>query len=109
MDTAQWERDREKRREESLRRHARLHDLFEKNRFAFELERKKMLDEFFASVEDEDRKSRLLAFQKTWDDRMKHAGSPQNRLVLAKFFFWRHFVEKWQPEIQRFQNLFEHQ
>ena len=109
MDNAQWEMDRAKRREESLSRHARLHDLFEKNRFAFERERKKMLDEFFDSVEDEDLKNRLVAFQKTWDARMKHAGSPQNRLVLAKFFFWKHFVEKWQPEIQRLNDLFENQ
>ena len=94
--------DKKKEREkESLKKHARLCELFKKNRFAFELERKRMIDEIINSSDDEDQRNRLRAIQAAWDKRMKKAGSNHNRFVLAQTLFWRHFYETWWPEIQK--------
>jgi hypothetical protein len=101
MDGLNWEEEREKRREESLKRHAGLHRLFKEDRLGFEREKKRLLDEFFATVHDEEERKRLKALQDSWNSRMRHAGSEHNRLVLAQTFFWDHFHKNWQPAIQR--------
>lgn len=94
----QEERDRE--REASLRRHERLHRLFVEDRLSFERERKRLINEFFDSIEDQEKRDRMKALQDSWDKRMRNAGSAHNRLVLAKAFFWSHFHEVWHPAIQ---------
>mgnify|MGYP006309259099 CR=1 FL=1 len=95
-----WEPDKEKREQEALERHARLARLYKEDRFSFERERRRMIDEVIESAGDDDQKARLRAFQESWNRRMKNAGSRQNRFVLAKAFFWEHFHGVWQPAIE---------
>ncbi len=102
MENWTLEDKRKEREKESLKKHARLCALFKKNRFAFELERKKMIDEIINSSEDEEQRNSLRAIQASWDKRMKGAGSSHNRFVLAQTFFWEHFHEIWQPGIQKY-------
>ena len=97
-----WFEEKEKREKESLHNHARLSELFKNDRFAFEVERKKMIEELISSAPDEESRNRLRKFQAAWDKRMKGAGSPHNRFVLAQTFFWDHFNEVWTPAIEAF-------
>jgi hypothetical protein len=101
MVVSEWSQDKEKREKESLARHARLSRLFNENRFAFEIERKRMIAEVIDSVEDEKQRDLLVSFQNSWDKKMKNAGSPHNRYVLATTFFWEHFNEKWHPALKK--------
>ena len=105
MERLKWEEEKEKREKESLEKHARLSKLFKEDRFAFERERKRMIDEIINSVEDEEQKNRLRAFQESWDKKMRGAGSRHNRFIQAQTFFWEHFHETWQPTIQKFNSL----
>ncbi|MCF8061797.1 MAG: DUF3135 domain-containing protein [Deltaproteobacteria bacterium] len=98
--TVSWESEKEKREQEALERHSRLAKLFREDRFSFERERRRMIEEVIESAEDDDRKARLRAFQEGWNRRMKNAGSRQNRFVLARAFFWEHFHGVWQPAIE---------
>jgi hypothetical protein len=100
MNQLLWEEEKEQRREESEKRHAQMAALFKEDRLAFERERKRLLDEFFSSVEDEDLRQRLRALQASFESKMKHAGSAHNRFVLAQTLFWDNFHKNWQPGIQ---------
>jgi len=94
--------EKEEWKKEAIERHARLHRLFVEDRMAFERERKRLIDDFINNVEDKGKRERLRALQKSWDIKMKHAGSEHNRFVLAQTIFWDHFYEKWYPAIQQF-------
>jgi hypothetical protein len=102
MDHSMWVTEKEKRKEQALAEHDRLHKLFLTDRLSFERERKQVIDGFINSIEDEEQKKKLRALQDKWDTRMRHAGSPHNRFVLAQFLFWRHVKEKWYPAIRQF-------
>ena len=101
MEQFQWDEEAERRKEEYLKRHARMAKLFVEDRLAFERERKHLLDEFFNGIEDEDMRGRLRALQASFEKRMKHAGSAHNRFVMAQTFFWDHFHNVWQPALER--------
>jgi len=101
MNQLQWEEEKEQRREEFEKRHEQMAKLFREDRLAFERERKRLLDEFFSSVEDEDLHRRLRALQATFETKMKHAGSAHNRFVLAQTLFWDNFHKNWRPGIQQ--------
>lgn len=100
-----WAEEKEKRRTQSLEKHARLSALFREDRFAFERERKKMIEEAIQLAEDKEIQKSLRSIQASWERRMKGAGSDHNRLVLSKCFFWEHFHEVWQPNIQQLNRL----
>jgi hypothetical protein len=102
MENFKWQKEKEKREKASLERHARLSELFKKDRLAFERERKEMIDELIHSVKDEGQRSRLRALQDSWEKKMRGAGSSHNRFILAKTFFWEHFYEVWNPAIQKY-------
>ncbi|MBW2615019.1 MAG: DUF3135 domain-containing protein [Deltaproteobacteria bacterium] len=102
MESLKWQKEKEKREKASLERHARLSKLFKTDRLAFERERKEMIDELINSVKDEGKRSRLRAFQDSWDKKMRGAGSSHNRFVLAQTFFGEHFHEVWNPAIQKY-------
>jgi Protein of unknown function (DUF3135) len=102
MESMTWQKEKEKRKKASLKKHARLSRLFKKDRLAFERERKEMIDEVINSVKDGDQRSRLRAFQASWDKKMRGAGSSHNRFVLAQTFFGEHFHEVWNPAIQKY-------
>lgn len=95
----------EEREKQALEEHERLHTLFEENRFAFELERKRMIEGVINSVKDEESRKNLWALQAEWDKRMKGAGSAHNRFVLAQTFFWEHIHEKWLPALKEFESI----
>jgi len=105
MDRFRWEEEKEQRRAEYLKRHARMARLFVEDRLAFERERKGLLDEFFNGIEDEDMRRRLRALQTSYEEKMKHAGSAHNRFVLAQTFFWDHFQKTWQPGSRKMNTL----
>ena len=75
--------------------------LFREDRLSFEREKKRMIDEVISSAPTEELKKKLREMQASWDTKLKNAGSESNRFVLAKFFFWRHFDEVWQPTLQK--------
>jgi len=90
--------EREKR---ALEKHARLSRLFKEDRFAFERERRRLIDEVISSAGDEKLRGRLRSFQGSWDRKLRGAGSEHNRFVIAQRLFWEHFYEIWQPNIQK--------
>ena len=101
MDKINWAKEKEKWRRESLAEHARLSKLFRKNRFAFESERKRRIDDLINGARDEEVRDRLRALQDSWDRKMRNAGSRHNRFVLAQCLFWEHFYEVWQQTLQQ--------
>jgi len=101
MGLLNWAEEKEEREKASLKNHKQLSRLFKKNRFRFEIERKKMIAGIIDSAEGEELKTKLRALQSSWDKRMKSAGSEHNRYVLAQTFFWEHFHEKWHPAIKK--------
>ena len=100
------EQEKQKREKQALKKHARLAALFRENRFAFEQERKRMIEEIINNASDEEQKKRLRALQDSWDKRMKGAGSSHNRFILAQAFFWEHFHEVWRPTIKDLNSAF---
>jgi len=46
-----------------------------------------MIDEIIISVEDEEQRNRLRVFQKSWDKKMRGAGSRHKRFIQAQTFF----------------------
>ncbi len=105
---SKWFEEKEKREQESLKKHARLSRLFREDRFSFERERKKMIEEVINSAPNEDSRTRLRLLQASWDKKLKGAGSPHNRIVLAQTFFWDHFHEVWNPAIQALNRTLNH-
>jgi len=97
--------ERERARSVSLQRHQRLARLFREDRLAFERERKRMIREFLESVKDPELREKLWALQRSWDKRMKGAGSEHNRFVLAQAFFWEHVQTQFLPALSRLDAL----
>ncbi len=102
MKNNDWEAERKSNEKRAIEEHERLHRLFKENRFAFELERKKMVNEIIENAGSEAQKNRLRKMQESWDKTMKNAGSKHNRLVLAQHLFWEHVNNIWNPSIQEF-------
>jgi hypothetical protein len=102
MNSSEWEEGRKEREAAALENHSRLHRLFLEDRLAFERERKRAINDLINSVEEEGQRERLREQQALWDKRMRHAGSPHNRLVLAQTFFWDHLLNSWLPAMRQF-------
>lgn len=100
MDSLNWVEEKEKIRKNALERHEELHRLFQEDRLSFERERKRLVEEVINSAENPEERKRLRDLQASWDKKMRHAGSKQNRFVLAQTFFWEHFNEVWRPALQ---------
>ena len=100
MENLDWEKGRQERQRKALENHARLSRLFKEDRLAFQREQKRMIDEVINSIEDEEQRNRLRAFQESWDKKMREAGSKHNRFVLAQTLFWEHFHKIWHPTIK---------
>lgn len=96
-----WAEEKEKWRRGSLEEHARLSKLFRDNRFAFENERKRRIDELINSAGEGEVRDRLRALQNSWDMKMRNAGSRHNRFVLAQSLFWDHVYEVWQRALRQ--------
>lgn len=87
-------------RKEALEEHARLHKLFKEDRFAFERERKRMVEEVINGAKDTKQRKKLKALQESWDRKMKNAGSAHNRFVLAQHLFVEHVNKVWNPTME---------
>ena len=100
MDKMNWAESREQREKEAMEEHERLHKLFKENRFAFELERKRAIEKIINSARTGQEKEKLRALQASWDNRLKNAGTKDNRFIMAQTMFWDHFNNVWTPAIQ---------
>ena len=105
MKKFKWEEERDAIRKRALEEHARLHKLFMEDRLSFERERKRLINEVINGAKDDEQKNGLMALQKSWDKKMRKAGSEHNRLVIAQHLFWKHIDEIWNPSIQRFSSI----
>lgn len=105
MERLNWAEERELIRKEALEAHARLHKLFKEDRLSFERERKQAIDALINSQEDEGLQKKMRDWQAAWDRKMSHAGSKENRFVLAQSFFWEHFTHVWRPAMGEFNAL----
>jgi len=101
MKNFKTQQEKEEIRKKALERHSRLSQLFREDRFSFEKERRRLINEVIESAGSEEQKRRLKELQEDWNRRMKGAGSPHNRLILAQTFFWEHFHEVWQPALEK--------
>jgi len=93
---------REARRKRALEEHKKMSRLFREDRFEFERKRRKAIRELIDSAPDPELRRKLWEMQERWDQRMQSAGSPHNRLVLARAFFWDHVVNEWLPSLNKF-------
>jgi hypothetical protein len=99
MEEFNWDEEHKKIEENALIEHERLNRLFTDNRFAFELEKRRLINQIINSARSESEKEKLRAIQDAWDNRMKMAGSKQNRLALARHLFFDHVENIWNPTI----------
>ncbi|MEH0020683.1 MAG: DUF3135 domain-containing protein [Desulfobacter sp.] len=87
--------------EEALAEHARLSKLFKENRFMFELERKKAIENTINSTGHEALKKELEKLQREWDSILRSSGSPQNRLVMIQMLLWDFVHNRWLPALRK--------
>ncbi len=101
MENSGLEGGKEELRIKALKWHNQMSRLFRDDRLAFERERKRLFDEFFNGIKDEEDRRRLRTMQASFDQKMKNAGSEHNRFILAQTIFWDHFHNIWQPGIHK--------
>lgn len=92
--------DREKIREEALKRHEERSIRFKENRFMFEIEAKQEIENLINSAPPEKQEA-LRKLQLKWDNAMKGAGK-HNRLVVAKTLLMDQFINKFKPVLDPF-------
>ncbi len=83
-----------------LHEHARLAELFTTDRFAFELERKRLIEENLKSLNCPKQQARAKELQKKWDRILQGAGSEHNRFVLMQMLFWDHIFDVFLPTLE---------
>ena len=93
---------REVQRKRALEEHKRMTRLFREDRFEFERQRREAVSKLIESAPDPQLRRKLWDMQERWEQRMQSAGSPHNRLVLARAFFWDHVVNHWLPALNQF-------
>lgn len=88
---------------EFLKEHDRLANLFVTDRFAFELERKRIINKTINEMCcTEEKREKLRLQQKDLDRVLRGAGSSENRFAMMQAIFWHHVVNRWQPVLQEF-------
>jgi len=80
-----------------LDEHDRLANLFVTDRFAFELERKRVLDEVIAGMYNCEKRR---AEQKELDRILNRMGSSENRFAMIQALFWHHMINNWLPMLE---------
>ena len=91
--------DKEKIKEEALKNHEKMSTLFKNNRFMFEIETKKQIQEFIDNAPLKHKKG-LIELQKKWNTAMKGAGSKHNRLAIAQNILMDHIINNFQPAVE---------
>ena len=84
------------RHEQYLAEHGRLARLFATDRFAFELERKRILKE---NIADMCNPKQRRAEQEKLDKMLRGIGSSENRFALIQALLWHHMINNWQPKM----------
>jgi len=87
--------------QKALAEHERMSCLFRENRFLFERERQKAIEETINKVKKKRLRKELQERQAQWDNILKHAGSIQTRLVLMEMMFWDAINSEWLPAIEK--------
>jgi len=93
--------NKQKRKEVALLEHTRLHELFRKNRFLFELERKRRIEECIEGADPVAREGMEL-LQKEIDVMMRGAKTAENRLALMEATLSHHVINKFLPALRSF-------
>ena len=73
-----------------MKSYKELRKLYKENRFLFEVETRKMIEEFINNAPEE-YQPKLRELQDNWDRVMKGASDKHNRLVLAQTLFYEQF------------------
>ncbi len=84
-------------KQQCLKEHERLSNLFTSNRFAFELERKRLIQD---TIDRRVNKEKLQEQQNEWDRILNGIGSAENRFAMIQSLFWHDFVNNWQPGLE---------
>ncbi len=89
--------------QEFFKEHDRLANLFVTDRFAFEQERKRIINKTIDEMRcSEEAREKMRRQQKDLDRVLKGAGSPENRFAMMQAIFWHQVVNQWQPALQEF-------
>jgi len=88
---------KKERQRQCLEEHDRLSNLFVSNRFAFELERKRLIQ---STIDSNENRERLQKQQNEWDKILNGIGSAENRFAMIQSLFWHDFVNNWQPGLE---------
>ena len=85
---------------DSQREHDRLSALYRTDKFAFELERKRLIDTTIDSALCSDTyKAKLRHQQSEWNRMLKGIGSVENRFPLIQALLGHHLVNSWQSAL----------
>ena len=82
-----------------LEEHERLAKLFKENRFSYEQERKRLIEENIGMKPEENIRKNLTSFQQRIDKILSGAGSQHNRFVMIQTLFWNQIVNVWIPAL----------
>jgi len=96
-------KDKSDREKKWLAEHDRLSRLFSEDRFAFERERKWLIDKTINRCRSRTSRHRLRELQRNWDTILKHAGSEHNRYVLIQMLFWNQVRDVWTPALNTYE------
>ena len=77
----------------------KMAELFRENRFMFEIERKRAIEQEINRYEDSTMKQKLWLSQKEWDRVMANASGEHNRFVLIQMLFWDLVRDAWLPAL----------
>jgi len=74
--------------------------LYREDRFNFERERRRLIEENIAENPEKRVRDNLRAMQRDWDRILRGAGSGHNRFVMIQTIFWDHVVNVCLPALQ---------
>jgi len=77
-----------------------LRKLYKENRFLFEIERRRMINEFISNAPEEYQRQ-LYKLQAKWDKAMRGASNKHDRFILAQTLFYEQ-IEKFRSAINSF-------
>ncbi len=74
--------------------------LYREDRFSFERERRRLIEENIAENHEKKVRDNLRAMQRDWDRILRGAGSGHNRFVMIQTIFWDHVVNVYLPVLR---------
>lgn len=89
-------------KKDALKEHETMSELFVKDRFKFELERKERIENLISSISKEHIREELIETQEKLEKVLKNSGSSDNRFILMQMPFWEMVNEKFRPMLNEF-------